>query len=338
MNTIFVTLLSLAATSDNPDGTKLAPFLAAACRQSRDSIATIHASVDTYTSDDATSPHGGKSHPFRGYEWWQSGVVIRRQSRADRNEVAVLHRDGITKMLNTNALNKGKIMYSGTLTPLTEAESNSPFWMDALYAIQSSPFSPAYRVFDADKFDRITMEMTDGRKLYRVDSHLPNIPRCTVWLDPSRNYLPIKWELTFGTGGNPIVSEAGTIEEVQPGCYFPTETYVKKLDHGQWVVWKKSVIRIVSINKPISPDVFELRFPPGTSVGDLMTGTTYLADDSEMPRNGNAAPLPDGRRESASATLSESSPVHRLAALALAVAVGLASLLTVYILVRRRKG
>ncbi len=339
MSAILAGVLVLSVTSGgNPGDSEAASFAAAACRQARDSIVTIRATVDSVKVEPVDSPSGGKSIPSRGYEWWQSGDQVRCRIRNDPSDVVTVRRNGLNKRLYTNASNKGKVIYNGSLAPLAEDDTNAPFWMDALYVIPTRPFPAAYHVFDADKFDRIATEAINGRKLCRVDFHMPQVSRGIVWLDPSRNYLAVKWDLDLGSDGRESrqVCEAGAVREVQPGFFFPSEVFIKTPRDGTFVVWRKSVIRNVSVNKPISPELFDLKFPPGTAVSDATKGTVYVTDAEERPRTGES-PLPAANRTSANAATLGRSHAFSLAAWALAAAVGLASLLAVWALVLRKK-
>lgn len=122
--------------------------------------------------------------------------------------------------------------------------------------------------------------------------------------DPKANYLMSRLKYYFlNKSVRPPTSAEGETEvirfrEASPGVYFPEEVVKKEVTAGQLVGTHRIVFQNIRLNQPLSQDAFNLRFPEGTEVDDLIQGRRYrTGSDGNQKGEAQPVPLPPPPRE-----------------------------------------
>jgi hypothetical protein len=100
--------------------------------------------------------------------------------------------------------------------------------------------------------------------------------------DPNANYTMTRFE-SSGTKGNKDLRGSALVDrlgEPAPGIFFPLHVSTTVFKNEKIFFTKTVEFTEITINRPPSPDVFQLRFERGTMVDDQITGMRYEADEN----------------------------------------------------------
>jgi hypothetical protein len=133
-----------------------------------------------------------------------------------------------------------------------------------------------------------------GNSNYGPSDEVPGfggVGRYEFWLDPGRDYVPVRCATLYDAGG---VKSMDTLEYVEHPVYgyLPSRaTSESLLPNGDLWIVRNMVIEEFRFNEPVDQSVFEFEFPPGTIVNDKINKVMYV-----MPEVGglrHAIPGPD---------------------------------------------
>jgi hypothetical protein len=130
-----------------------------------------------------------------------------------------------------------------------------------------------------------------GNSNYGPTDEIPGFKgqgRFELWLDPGRDYMPVRQVTLYNSGGVKSLVDLEYVEHPVYG-YLPSSALEKALrpDGDLWIV-RSIVFKEFQFNAPVDPSVFEFEFPPGTKVLDEINGVRYV-----MPEAGGVPrPIP----------------------------------------------
>jgi hypothetical protein len=130
-----------------------------------------------------------------------------------------------------------------------------------------------------------------GNSNYGAPVDIPgfrSVGRYEFWLDPARDYMPVRQATLYESGGVKSLVDVEYVEHPVYG-YLPSTALEKALlpSGDLWIV-RNIVFEEFKFNDPVDPSVFELEFPPGTKVNDKINKVMYV-----MPEAGGVPrPIP----------------------------------------------
>jgi hypothetical protein len=127
---------------------------------------------------------------------------------------------------------------------------------------------------------REEFEEINGRQCYVVDALLEGVRFATVWLDPERDFLPMKRVIIGKNGGEAssftVTSAVRVAGRGREGVWFPEGWDVQLNFAGQSLrSYIESDIESVVLNPQTDAGTFSPPFPPGTTVADRIAGMIY---------------------------------------------------------------
>jgi hypothetical protein len=302
-----VSLLILPSKARSDEG-DIARTTADGMRQSRSAIRTIYAKVDVVVHPPRGAPpaESDSAAPL-SFEFWQEGEVFRyRAIRRLKGTEEWLYKDNLLKRLITDERLLGDQKAAtfgrrGVIGPTKNAyDGIENLWSICLFEHPLfRDHRPLSQMLAAPYFQSISSVERGGRKLlcakFRVPTSKPDDRDDELWIDPRRNYLVER--LVHHRAPVPSSNISGDYEvevqearEVVPGVFFPTRVESRQYDKDMPVPLFNWSMMEVQINQAIKPEIFELRFPKGTQVGDLVKQTVYEVGEDEQP-TGQQLPL-----------------------------------------------
>jgi len=100
----------------------------------------------------------------------------------------------------------------------------------------------------------------------------------SVWIDPSMNYIPIKYEICSADGTVNVRCECKRFEKDEQGVYLPYQYTFS--DYRNNVVLTTDITN-AKINSNISDEDMDFAFPDGTIVNDEIANIRYIVGDVE---------------------------------------------------------
>jgi hypothetical protein len=102
-----------------------------------------------------------------------------------------------------------------------------------------------------------------------------------VWFDPRVNYLVRRIIATENDRRMDV--SVTSFAEAKPGIFFPERIEMTLTNAGKQTDARSTVFSDIRVNEPISPAVFDRRFPSGLHVEDLVTGKSYTTNAPGEP-------------------------------------------------------
>jgi hypothetical protein len=121
-----------------------------------------------------------------------------------------------------------------------------------------------------------------GNSNYGPTDEIPGFTsqaRYEFWLDPARDYVPVRAATMYDAGG---VKSMDTLEYVEHPVYgyLPSNaTSQSLLPNGDLWIVRDMIIEEFRFNEPVDPSVFEFEFPPGTKVNDKINKVMYVVPE-----------------------------------------------------------
>lgn len=120
-----------------------------------------------------------------------------------------------------------------------------------------------------------------GRSLIVVKLQVDSVDR-EFWVDPARGYLVVRTTGSSAVKAGATERKGETIAEVvqfvppAPGLYFPKEVVFTFTTDGAVDYRERFLFADIKVNQPIPPQRFDLTFPVGTQVHDLIESKQYV--------------------------------------------------------------
>lgn len=230
---------------------------------------------------DPISPAGNENGKY-----WRSGDQVRCQGESKTTKSDVLVQGERYKCLSKYPFLQGEQETAGVI-----GTTNVPICCDAWsYGLLTFYGRDRFRVSLTEllsqphKLHAVRMVEENGQQLAYLDlTH--DRARLEIWFDPQVNYLARKVRLHSGKSGSEKVTEQfiSQFKEAAPGIFFPERIESNTVQDGAKKASWHAVFSNIQINKPVPADIFNLRFPPGILVSDLIRGKMLQTDANGEP-------------------------------------------------------
>lgn len=283
-------------------GRELLEFALAAHQTSREQIQTLTCSV-SYDFQQFEPP---QSQPGSG-RYWYSRDAIRLTAEDEylgqKESTDFVCKQGIYKGVTRKRSSHGEEQVGANLSASTDRHFHrlDPFTLGCLNVQLPGSIRdvPLATLIAAGKLDRADWTDLENQKCVLIQLSWEKGPHPTLpavvelYLDPALNYLCRKTVLRFGDYARREYL-ATEFKEFPGGVFFPIRIEQKLSQSGK--PWGKSqaVISELKINVPLPTGIFELAFPNGIYVTDLIRNETYQADASGR-RLGQTRPISSGK-------------------------------------------
>jgi hypothetical protein len=98
-----------------------------------------------------------------------------------------------------------------------------------------------------------------------------------LWIDPERDYVPLKCLETYRDRDDVITHETRFSYRKSPeGVWIPTGWVVVRIDSKEYIELERATVTRFELNPTIAADEFDWSFPPGTWVRDGTDKTEYI--------------------------------------------------------------
>lgn len=174
---------------------------------------------------------------------------------------------------------------------LTKNTHYAPLWLS---------FSPG-EMLTRLNFDTSSMAVTDGRAFYQgrecIEVAIPRrqVVSGHVFVVPSLGYLPVKFVEWRGVGR--MRSDIEIVYEENAVLGSVVSRWTSRLYGGDGEVETSlsGTVESVTINEPISDDVFDIALPVGTRIRQTLDGTTkyFIQEANGIRRETRASHAPD---------------------------------------------
>ncbi|MCK5600275.1 hypothetical protein KAR91_00210, partial [Candidatus Pacearchaeota archaeon] len=170
------------------------------------------------------------------------------------------------KLQETNASNSPR----GRVSRGSELEDETGLTIiDAMWGIFGQPW---------EKFASENAVLSKDSKsgLYTLKGQaFPDGTTITVTIDPSKNFLPIKYEFNRPNGELAIKCECSDFKKTEDGLWVPYQYIFTDEVNGYTSIHK---LKNVKVNIDISKDMLDFSFPPGTIINDQIANLKYVVD------------------------------------------------------------
>ncbi len=147
------------------------------------------------------------------------------------------------------------------------------------------PIALAYRPFKVIRGEMAitnTQGVVEGRPclvLGQQEQRQDGTWETQVWVDPVRDYLPVRYYLLFK--GKPYFTLETTYRDDGQGRWAPASWTLVELNASGEVRWSETMtVRKLRINEPIPDETFKFEYPPGTYVKDYVTNERFVVKPS----------------------------------------------------------
>jgi hypothetical protein len=229
-------------------------------------------------------------------EWWESGEIVRATFTMDKTApIEFLWKDGTLRSMIKNPRPNDKAFVSGGISSGPGVETGYNLWCYSLFQLPNGAKTPVSDLLQKPALQTIQPgEGSSKKRLYKVRFKLTGSLEGDIWFDEGHNFLATKLVLL---GEPSLEHEVTSFAEIKPGIFFPKVVEVRMRQKGELRRLMTKHFNIVRINEHIDERVFQLTFPPGTSVGDETKGVTYVTGEGEIPAT-EPSPLPPPMHES----------------------------------------
>ncbi len=238
-------------------------------------------------------------------KYWRSGNQVRCQGASKTTKSDVLVRGEHYKCLSKYPFLQGE-QETAAVVGTTNVPIRCDAWsfgMLTFYGRDRFRVSLADLLSQPHKLHAIRTVEEGGRKLAYLDL-IHDRARLEIWFDPQVNYLAQKMRLHTGKSESEKVSEqvVARFKEVVPGIFFPERVDSTTVQGGEKKASWHAAFSNIQINKPLPAGIFDLRFPSGIVVSDLVRGKMFKTDASGEPT------LPAANRRGNELTLTQAPP------------------------------
>jgi hypothetical protein len=229
-------------------------------------------------------------------EYWRSGAMVRAKvaSRVQTNEY--LLKDSMIWTITKQTAGQ-TLMGAGVGT----ADGFMPYGSNAwCYALLSFPTPFTQESIGLEKLIQRAkrQKLSKGRDgvvaltlTFPTDEAHKNMVEADsmsmdLFFDPAVNYLVRNWTSSQRLKAGGILRIEYAVEsfrEVEPAIFFPERVAARTRRDDQTVASVKAEFTNVQINRPISPAVFALRYPPGILFTDNIRRVKYTVDAAGRP-------------------------------------------------------
>jgi hypothetical protein len=219
---------------------------------------------------------------------WRMGPKIRCQSRSGKTTSDVLVVGSRRTSTDRVPLHAGGSDTSGSISDARQVPISCEPWSYGLltfYGRTTFRVTLTELLADVHRVHSVARVEVDGRALVYLDvSH--DRARYEMWFDPDVNYLVRK--MTFrlaGSGAEGQRSEfaVSSFKEPAPGIFFPERVEAISYKEGKRKSSSVAKFSGIQINRPLPQGIFDLKFPPGIFVSDIVQGTVSKSDENGQP-------------------------------------------------------
>jgi hypothetical protein len=279
--------------SADPDG-DLLQNLQRAHRSAVESIRTFSCRVES-SSDPPSEPNAEENG-----QYWRSGNSFRirreRQFHIDNQLVScrtdLLVRDG--KSISLSYLSPpGRLGPAEASIERASCRYHCDAWALALinFLVEENRYVPFQNFLASSSVRDARWIQEGGRDLVCLEADR-EIASSLTWFDPQVNYLVRKQVVhikpqiqTPLSRSNKFRAEREVLEfrEYAPGVFFPAVVEWRSYQNGKLHWTRRTRFLDVQVNRGLSPDMFQIRFPPGIVVRDAIRGSVNRTDQKWQP-------------------------------------------------------
>jgi hypothetical protein len=281
-------ILLAGAPSSSVRGQQLLEEVREAHRSTVESMHTFSCKVSViYPADPKSLKETG--------QYWRSSDAVRVRGRVGDIEFDSLQRDSVVRTVGGRPSGPGGARQHGAA--ITAAKGR-PFpacdvWELALCLFPGPGTDFMMLPFDellkrSHRLNEVSRRVQEGKE-YIVVAYTHRETNWTndfeIWFDPRVNCLAWKSVVKQSSAGsanfiNTTEQRVTSFREVAPGVFFPDK--VQQYD-GNGKVLRSASISDIRVNEPLAPNTFDLQFPPGIQVKDLVQGKAYLTGADGKP-------------------------------------------------------
>lgn len=277
---------------------ELFDFVRSAHVASRDLIRTCSCRVEFTNTviGDGTRPPLKQS--ASGLYWYSPDAIrleaIDKEAEKETERFVYVWKDGIRRVIDETEQSSGTQKSAGIQAYPNRFLHRCDGWFRALFAFQQ-PLTTG-----AIQFEQVVAKAVAVKKVQRTslrgkemvlarlsfEGRLKGVEtEADFYFDPTVNYLVRKHTYrTFGPSSE-AVNEEEVLEykECVPGLYFPVRTAGQSYSNGKLWTTREATISDVRLNEKLPDRIFQLPFPAGIQVGDLVRGESYYIDAAGNP-------------------------------------------------------
>jgi hypothetical protein len=221
---------------------------------------------------------------------WRKGTSIRYKGR--ESDLIVV--DGTATSIGRRTLPTKAVVPAATICKDNGVSAFNPWTCGLLAFTGDDKFAVSFDelLSQPHELHSVKRVSSEGREWVCVDlSHKQS--RLEIWLGPHVNYMVGRVrERMFGSTGEVLVDHDKTVtgfREYSSGVFFPERVETRVHDAKQPGLAVDTTGTIVAtfsnvaINQPLPEGTFEVHFPPGMRVADLIRGKVNLTDANGVP-------------------------------------------------------
>lgn len=140
------------------------------------------------------------------------------------------------------------------------------------------PYEALWSIFgwSWDKVDFSSVSREKNTNYYVLNCYLaskgPKGAKVTLYIDPSKNFVPVKREICKSDGTVVIKERCELLTQAADGLYVPSLYYSFWANYNEEYVFE---VQNVVVNETIPDNLLDFEFPEGTIVRDDRIGSTY---------------------------------------------------------------